>query len=67
MSFEILNHKEVVEIFKLNSRTLSYLVATGQIPFSRLGKRMVRFSREALEAWFKKREGVTYQRPNHGK
>lgn len=58
---EILTRKEVSEIFKLPVRTVDYLVQTDQIPFSRLGKRSVRFSRDRLSTWFKDREGVEYR------
>jgi excisionase family DNA binding protein len=59
---EILTRKEVAGFFKMPIRTLDYLVGTGQIPFSRLGKRSVRFDREELEKWFRKRQGVEYRR-----
>jgi excisionase family DNA binding protein len=58
---KILTRKEVAAIFKLNLRTLDYLVATNQIPFSRLGKRMVRFDKERLLQCFKDREGISYK------
>jgi excisionase family DNA binding protein len=57
---EILTRREVSELFKMPIRTIDYLVASGQIPFSRLGKRSVRFSKERLEKWFYEREGVDY-------
>ena len=46
---EVLLRKHVSEMFKLPIRTVDYLVATNQIPFSRLGKRSVRFSKKRLE------------------
>ena len=55
---EILTRKEVSELFKMPIRTIDYLVSSGQIPFSRLGKRSVRFSKERLQEWFSDREGV---------
>lgn len=58
---EILTRKEVSEFFKMPIRTVDYLVQTDQIPFSRLGKRSVRFSKERLVTWFKEREGVEYK------
>lgn len=57
---EKLTRKEVSKEYKLPLRTVDYLVATNQIPFSRLGKRNVRFSRERLEQWFREREGIEY-------
>jgi excisionase family DNA binding protein len=55
---EILTRKEVSNLFKMPIRTVDYLVQTDQIPFSRLGKRSVRFSKTRLEEWFAEREGV---------
>jgi excisionase family DNA binding protein len=55
---EILNRKGVAEMFKMPVRTVDYLVTTGQIPFSRLGKRSVRFNKARLLEWFAEREGV---------
>jgi excisionase family DNA binding protein len=56
---EILKRSEVAEMLKMPLRTVDYLVSTNQIPFSRLGKRSVRFSRTRLEEWFAEREGVS--------
>jgi excisionase family DNA binding protein len=56
----ILTRQEVSEFFKISPRSLDYWVATNQIPYSRLGKRTVRFSRERLEEWFREREGIEY-------
>ena len=61
---EILIRKEVAEMFKMSIGTINYLVTTGQIPFSRLGKRSVRFDRARLEKWFADREMVEYRRKN---
>jgi excisionase family DNA binding protein len=55
---EILTKTDVATEFKLPKRTIDYLVATGQIPFLRLGKRTVRFSRESLAQWIKDRENI---------
>ena len=55
---EILTRKEVAEFFKMPVRTIDYLVTTGQIPFSRLGKRSVRFHKARLQEWFAEREGI---------
>jgi excisionase family DNA binding protein len=55
---EILNRKGVAELFKMPVRTVDYLVQTGQIPLSRLGKRSVRFNKARLAEWFADREGV---------
>ena len=60
----ILTRKEAAEMLKLPKRTLDYLVGTSQIPFSRLGKRNVRFSRSRLMEWLRERENVEF-RINH--
>jgi superfamily II DNA/RNA helicase len=54
--------REVVE--RLNDGQVKVLVATGQIPFSRVGKRRVVFTRERLVEYLKEREGVGYSRPS---
>lgn len=58
---DILTRQEVSEKFKLPISTLDYLVSTNQIPFSRIGKRSVRFSLERLNEWFKEREGIEFR------
>ncbi|PQP34448.1 hypothetical protein C6A37_07740 [Desulfobacteraceae bacterium SEEP-SAG9] len=58
---DILIRQEVAEIYRLPLKTLDYLVRTGQIPFSRIGKRGVRFSRVRLEQWFQDQEGIAYR------
>jgi len=60
--FEILTRKDVSEHFKLPLGTVDYLVSTKQIPFSRLGRRGVRFSMERLMEWFREREGVEFRK-----
>lgn len=57
---EFLTRKEAAELLKMPMRTLDYLVGTNQIPFARLGKRMVRFSETRLKEWFREREGIEY-------
>jgi len=58
---EILTRKEAAEMLKLPIRTVDYYVSTNQIPFSRLGKRNVRFDSARLMDWFHEREGVEYR------
>ena len=60
---EILKRKEAAAMLKVPQRTLDYLVATGQIPFSRVGKRSVRFTRSRLLEWLREREGIAYRLP----
>ncbi len=58
---EILTRTEAAGMLKMPRRTLDYLVATGQIPFSRIGKRGVRFTRGRLLEWLQEREGIEYR------
>ena len=58
---EILTRKEVSKFLKISVRTIDYLVGTGQIPFSRIGKRGVRFQKGRLENWLREREGVEFR------
>ena len=58
---EFLTRQEVSERLKIPLRTVDYLVCTNQIPFSRVGKRSVRFSSTRLEEWFVEREGVKFR------
>ena len=60
---EVLTRAEAAGMLKMPRRTLDYLVATGQIPFSRIGKRSVRFTRARLLEWLQEREGVEYRLP----
>ncbi len=57
----ILKRKEVADMYRVPLRTVDYWASTGQIPFSRLGKRAVRFDRDTLDKWFKDREGVEFR------
>jgi excisionase family DNA binding protein len=58
---EIWTRKEASEKLKIPIKTIDYLVSTGQIPFSRLGKRSVRFSSTRIEQWFIEREGIEFR------
>jgi excisionase family DNA binding protein len=60
---EVLTRTEAAGMLKMPRRTLDYLVATGQIPFSRIGKRSVRFTRARLLEWLAEREGIEYRLP----
>jgi len=55
---EVLTTKEAAELLKMPKRTISYLIQTNQIPFCRVGKRTVKFSKDRLWEWFKEREGI---------
>ena len=63
MANDKMTRKGVIEEYEFAPRTFDYLVATKQIPYSRLGKRIIRFSRKRLDEWFKEREAIEYHRP----
>jgi excisionase family DNA binding protein len=52
---EILTPKEVAELLRVSTRKINRLVAEGQIPCVRIGKRRIRFKREAIMKWFRER------------
>lgn len=58
---EILTRAEAADFLKLPQRTLDYLIATNQVPYSRCGKRVIRFRRDRLLKWLEEREGVVYR------
>jgi len=58
---EIWTRKEAAEKLKTPIKTIDYLVSTGQIPFSRIGKRNVRFVSTRIEEWLQEREGVEFR------
>ena len=58
---EILTREEVAAFLKIPVRTIDYLVSSGQIPFFRPGKRLVRFKSQRIEQWMQEREGVEYR------
>ena len=60
MNDEVLSRKEAREFLKISDATLGYLVTTHQIPFSRVGKRGVRFLKTRLMDWLQEREGIEY-------
>lgn len=62
MTEEPMLREEACKFLKANLRTLDYLVRTDQIPYSRFGKRGVRFLKSRLVQWLHEREGVEYKR-----
>jgi excisionase family DNA binding protein len=48
---DLLTYAEASQMLNLKLGTLYALVAQDRIPHIRLGRRLVRFSRAALEAW----------------
>jgi excisionase family DNA binding protein len=59
---QILTRTEAADFLKIPRRTIDYLVSRNQIPFSRIGRRNVRFDRERLEELLKERKGIEYRR-----
>ena len=62
---EFLTRQEVSEKLKIPIITIDYLVSTNQIPYSRIGKRSVRFSSTRIEQWFIESEGVEFRHWAH--
>jgi excisionase family DNA binding protein len=60
-SKEIMTRSDVAEEFQFPLRTVDYLVSTNQIPYARIGKRSVRFSRSRLMEWLRERENIEYR------
>lgn len=58
---EVMTRSDVAHEFQLPLRTVDYLVSTNQIPYVRIGKRGVRFTRSRLLEWLQARENVEYR------
>jgi excisionase family DNA binding protein len=50
---EVLTPDEVAEILRVSRRKINQLVADEALPFVRIGKRRIRFKREAIMKWFR--------------
>jgi excisionase family DNA binding protein len=55
MPGDLLTYDEAASELNLKIGTLYALVAQGRVPHVRLGRRLVRFSRTALQAWLRQR------------
>ena len=55
---EVLTKREAAAFLKMSEPTLTYLIKTNQVPYSRTGRRNVRFYRPLLIQWLKDRAGV---------
>jgi excisionase family DNA binding protein len=62
---EYLTRDELSALIKVPKATIDYWVTTGGIPFSRLGRRTVRFSRARIAEFMKEREGVEFRHKSH--
>ena len=58
---KILTKNEVAELLQVSPQTINFWIKTNQIPYSRTGKRAVRFLESRIEAWMKERENVQYR------
>jgi len=46
---DLMTRKEVAEYFGMSIRTIDYLVASKQLPFFRIGPRLIRFSKTKIK------------------
>ena len=53
-SGEMLDYTSAADYINVTRGTLYSMVARGEIPFVRLGKRLVRFPRMELDAWLER-------------
>ena len=60
---EVLNRKEAAEFLRIPLRALDYLIASKQVPYSRIGQRRIAFKKDRLLSYLDEREGVVYNRP----
>lgn len=58
---EVLTRKEVSALLKIPLSTIDYFVRTGQIPFFRAGKRLVRFEKHRIERFIQDRQNIEYR------
>jgi excisionase family DNA binding protein len=54
MQSDLLSYKQASELLGLPLGTLYSMVSKGRIPHKRLGKRLVRFSKNDLTIWLEK-------------
>ena len=55
MNDEMLNYAKAAAFLGIKVGTLYSMVSRGQVPHTRIGCRLVRFPRAALEAWIAER------------
>lgn len=58
----LLIRSEAAAYLRVSIRTLDELVRTGKIPFSRVGKRSVRFQKSDLDGYLGERKKVPFRR-----
>jgi excisionase family DNA binding protein len=57
---EILTRDQAAALLQVPKRTVDYWVSVNEIPYSRLGKRCVRFRRSRLLEWLEENENREY-------
>ena len=60
---DIMNRSEAAQMLRIPGRTLDYMVRRNEIPYIRLGKRALRFSRSRIARWLENRENIEYRIP----
>ena len=55
---DFLTKQELASRLQIGIKTVEYLVTTGQLPFVRIGKRIVRFSESELDKYFAKQKNM---------
>jgi excisionase family DNA binding protein len=58
---EYLTRSELSSLIKVPVATIDYWVSAGEIPFSRLGRRTVRFSRTRIAKFMEERENIEFR------
>jgi len=61
---EILTPDEVADLLRVSRGTINKLVAANAIPFVSIGKRALRFKREAVMKWFREQRTILFARKN---
>jgi excisionase family DNA binding protein len=59
---QILTKSQVADFLQVSKRSIDYWVVTGLIPYSRIGKRGVRFKKSRLLKWLDEVEGRPFHR-----
>jgi len=57
---EVLTPNDVAEILRVSRSKINQLIAADGIPFVRIGKRRIRFNREAVMKWFREQESKKF-------
>jgi excisionase family DNA binding protein len=55
---EIMTPDEVAAFLRVSRRKINHLVSTKAIPFVRMGKRVIRFKRQAIMKWLREQNSL---------